>query len=65
MKLETVLYSSKAEVDGPSALQDNYRVTQPLNNRTVLSSFIPGRREWENRGWGTHVAELFVYVMAD
>ncbi|XP_056619452.1 carbonic anhydrase 14 isoform X2 [Triplophysa dalaica] len=41
MKLETVLYSSKADAAEPSALRDNYRVTQPLNNRTVLSSFIP------------------------
>ncbi|ROL42079.1 Carbonic anhydrase 14 [Anabarilius grahami] len=42
MKLETVLYSSKAEEAEPMVLQDNYRATQPLNHRTVLSSFIPG-----------------------
>ncbi|XP_067248504.1 carbonic anhydrase 14 isoform X2 [Chanodichthys erythropterus] len=41
MKLETVLYSSKAEEAEPMVLQDNYRATQPLNHRTVLSSFIP------------------------
>ncbi|XP_051577870.1 carbonic anhydrase 14 isoform X2 [Myxocyprinus asiaticus] len=40
MKLETLLFSSKAEAAEPTALQDNFRVTQPLNNRTVLSSFI-------------------------
>lgn len=65
MKLETVLYSSKAKAAEPSALRDNYRITQPLNNRTVLSSFIPGRREWENWGRGLHISKLFVYVMAD
>ncbi|XP_016430405.1 carbonic anhydrase 14 isoform X1 [Sinocyclocheilus rhinocerous] len=41
MKLQTVLYSSKEEEAEPMALQDNYRTTQPLNHRTVLSSFIP------------------------
>ncbi|KAK7157284.1 hypothetical protein R3I93_008687 [Phoxinus phoxinus] len=40
MKLETLLYSSKAEEAELIVLQDNYRATQPLNNRTVLSSFI-------------------------
>ncbi|XP_065102339.2 carbonic anhydrase 14 isoform X1 [Paramisgurnus dabryanus] len=40
MKLSSVLYSSKADTAEVSALQDNYRTTQPLNNRTVLSSFI-------------------------
>ncbi|XP_052000595.1 carbonic anhydrase 14 isoform X1 [Xyrauchen texanus] len=40
MKLETMLYSSKAEVAEPTDLQNNFRATQPLNNRTVLSSFI-------------------------
>lgn len=47
LKLETVLYSSKAEEEEPTILQDNYRATQPLNHRTVLSSFIPGRKERE------------------
>ncbi|KAI4874000.1 hypothetical protein NFI96_032080 [Prochilodus magdalenae] len=42
LKLETVLYSSKAGVSQPTILQDNYRATQALNHRTVLSSFIPG-----------------------
>ncbi|TRY83313.1 hypothetical protein DNTS_006038 [Danionella cerebrum] len=41
IKLETVLYSSQAEEE-VMALQNNYRTTQPLNHRTVLSSFIPG-----------------------
>ncbi|XP_026106764.1 carbonic anhydrase 14 [Carassius auratus] len=41
IKLQTVLYSSKEEEADPMALQDNYRTTQPLNNRTVLSSFTP------------------------
>ncbi|KAF4087608.1 hypothetical protein AMELA_G00072590 [Ameiurus melas] len=42
LKLETVLYSSRPGSANPKPLQDNYRTTQPLNNRTVLSSFIPG-----------------------
>ncbi|XP_050988378.1 carbonic anhydrase 14 isoform X2 [Labeo rohita] len=41
LKLQTALYSSKAEGPKPIALQDNYRTTQPLNRRTVLSSSIP------------------------
>ncbi|XP_034163142.2 carbonic anhydrase 14 [Pangasianodon hypophthalmus] len=41
LKLETVLYSSRPGSPNPKPLQDNYRTTQPLNNRTVLSSFIP------------------------
>lgn len=75
MKLETVLYSSKAEEAEPMVLQDNYRATQPLNHRTVLSSFIPGRRKSERMkggggdriglGVGDYVAVLFVYMMAD
>ncbi|XP_028836417.1 carbonic anhydrase 14 isoform X3 [Denticeps clupeoides] len=39
MKLETVLYSSTTEESERTALQDNYRTTQPLNQRTVLASF--------------------------
>ncbi|XP_030641417.1 carbonic anhydrase 14 [Chanos chanos] len=39
LKLETVMYSTKADVSEPTLLQDNYRTTQPLHNRTVLSSF--------------------------
>ncbi|XP_076826798.1 carbonic anhydrase 14 [Brachyhypopomus gauderio] len=40
--LETVLFSSKADEIQPTMLQNNYRSTQPLNHRVVLSSFIPG-----------------------
>ncbi len=74
-KLQTVLYSSKEEETEPMALQDNYRTTQPLNHRTVQSSFIPGRRERKRMkegrgertelGVGDYVAVLFVYMMAD
>ncbi|KAM6968215.1 carbonic anhydrase 14 [Aplochiton taeniatus] len=39
LKLETALYASEEEGDDRLLLQDNYRTTQPLNNRTVLSSF--------------------------
>ncbi|XP_034144546.1 carbonic anhydrase 14 isoform X2 [Esox lucius] len=38
-KLETVLYTSKEEDSNRLLMQDNYRMTQPLNDRTVLSSF--------------------------
>lgn len=43
LKLETVLYSSRPDSANPKPLQDNFRTTQPLNNRTVLSSFTPGK----------------------
>ncbi|XP_029928273.1 carbonic anhydrase 14 isoform X3 [Myripristis murdjan] len=39
LKLETVLYSSKAQDPDRMLLQDNYRATQPLNHRVVFSSF--------------------------
>lgn len=39
MKMETILYSSKAEEPENMLLQDNYRVTQPLNHRVVFASF--------------------------
>ncbi|KAG9276178.1 carbonic anhydrase 14 isoform X2 [Astyanax mexicanus] len=41
LKLETVLYSSKSTEPEPRLMQDNYRVTQTLNHRLVLSSFFP------------------------
>ncbi|XP_060725381.1 carbonic anhydrase 14 isoform X1 [Tachysurus vachellii] len=41
LKLETMLYISSPGSANPKKLQDNYRTTHPLNNRTVLSSFIP------------------------
>ncbi|XP_072536313.1 carbonic anhydrase 14 isoform X2 [Salminus brasiliensis] len=42
LKLETVLYSSRSTAPTePIPMQDNYRATQPLNHRPVLSSFIP------------------------
>jgi len=75
MKLETLLYSSKEKEAEPMVLQDNYRATQPLNNRTVLSSFIAGTRKRESikvgggerigLGVGDYEAVLFVYMMAD
>ncbi|XP_033957594.1 carbonic anhydrase 14 isoform X2 [Pseudochaenichthys georgianus] len=39
LKLETILYSSKAEDPDRMLLQDNYRTTQPLNHRVVFASF--------------------------
>ncbi|XP_062321952.1 carbonic anhydrase 14 isoform X2 [Osmerus eperlanus] len=39
LKLETVLYSSKPGDSDRLILEDNYRTIQPLNLRTVLSSF--------------------------
>uniref|UniRef100_A0A3B5BME4 carbonic anhydrase n=1 Tax=Stegastes partitus TaxID=144197 RepID=A0A3B5BME4_9TELE len=42
LKLETILYSSKAEEADRMLLQDNYRATQPLNHRVVFASFSAG-----------------------
>ncbi|XP_026226865.1 carbonic anhydrase 14 isoform X2 [Anabas testudineus] len=39
LKLETLLYSSKAEDEYRILLQDNYRATQPLNHRVIFTSF--------------------------
>ncbi|XP_077384276.1 carbonic anhydrase 14 isoform X2 [Festucalex cinctus] len=39
LKMETILYSSKAEDPDRMLLQDNYRATQPLNHRVVFASF--------------------------
>ncbi|RVE62891.1 hypothetical protein OJAV_G00160090 [Oryzias javanicus] len=39
LKLETILYSSKVEDPEKMLLQDNYRVTQALNQRVVFTSF--------------------------
>ncbi|XP_030014520.1 carbonic anhydrase 14 isoform X1 [Sphaeramia orbicularis] len=38
-KMETILYSSKAEEKDRMLLQDNYRMTQPLNHRVIFASF--------------------------
>ncbi|CAL8247266.1 unnamed protein product [Lota lota] len=42
VKLETSLYSSREEELDRMLLQDNYRSTQPPNNRVVLTSFSKG-----------------------
>uniref|UniRef100_A0A3Q0RHU5 carbonic anhydrase n=1 Tax=Amphilophus citrinellus TaxID=61819 RepID=A0A3Q0RHU5_AMPCI len=42
LKLETILYSSKAEEKDRMLLQDNYRMTQPLNHRVMFTSFSAG-----------------------
>uniref|UniRef100_A0A3Q2R158 carbonic anhydrase n=1 Tax=Fundulus heteroclitus TaxID=8078 RepID=A0A3Q2R158_FUNHE len=39
LKMETILYSSKAEESDRMLLQDNFRVTQPLNHRVIFASF--------------------------
>ncbi|XP_059196073.1 carbonic anhydrase 14 isoform X2 [Centropristis striata] len=39
LRLETILYSSKAEDPIRTLLQDNYRATHPLNHRVVFASF--------------------------
>ncbi|XP_013130265.1 carbonic anhydrase 14 isoform X3 [Oreochromis niloticus] len=39
LKLEKLLYSSKAEEPYRMLLQDNYRATQPLNHRVIFTSF--------------------------
>ncbi|XP_054637225.1 carbonic anhydrase 14 isoform X3 [Dunckerocampus dactyliophorus] len=42
LKMETILYSSKADEADRMLLQDNYRATQPLNHRAVFTSFAAG-----------------------
>ncbi|XP_037309895.1 carbonic anhydrase 14 isoform X1 [Pungitius pungitius] len=39
LKLETILYSSKATDADRMLLQDNYRATHPLNHRVAFASF--------------------------
>ncbi|XP_068425628.1 carbonic anhydrase 14 isoform X4 [Clinocottus analis] len=39
LRMETILYSSKAKDPYRMLLQDNYRVTQPLNHRVAFASF--------------------------
>lgn len=39
LKMETILYSSKAEETDRMMLQNNIRATQPLNNRVIYTSF--------------------------
>ncbi|XP_071326455.1 carbonic anhydrase 14 isoform X3 [Trachinotus anak] len=39
LKMETILYSSKADNPDRMLLQDNYRATQSLNHRVVFTSF--------------------------
>ncbi|KAA8591656.1 hypothetical protein FQN60_017030 [Etheostoma spectabile] len=39
LKIETILYTSKANDPDRMLLQDNYRATQPLNHRVVFASF--------------------------
>ncbi|XP_068616576.1 carbonic anhydrase 14 [Brachionichthys hirsutus] len=39
LKMETILYSSKAAEADRMLLQDNYRETQPLNHRVIFTSF--------------------------
>ncbi|CAB1445925.1 unnamed protein product [Pleuronectes platessa] len=39
LKMETILYSSKAKDPDRMLLQDNYRTTQLLNHRVVFASF--------------------------
>ncbi|XP_034730982.1 carbonic anhydrase 14 isoform X2 [Etheostoma cragini] len=39
LKIETILYTSKAKDPDRMLLQDNYRATQPLNHRVVFASF--------------------------
>ncbi|CAM9184383.1 unnamed protein product [Lampetra planeri] len=39
LKMETIVYSSRAEDADRMLLQDNFRATQALNHRVVFSSF--------------------------
>lgn len=39
LKMEMMLYSSKAQESDRMLLQDNFRITQPLNHRVIFASF--------------------------
>uniref|UniRef100_A0A665TUN6 Carbonic anhydrase XIV n=1 Tax=Echeneis naucrates TaxID=173247 RepID=A0A665TUN6_ECHNA len=62
LKMETILYSSKADDPDRMLLQDNYRATQPLNHRIIFASFSQSERLTEREGglcWGmVFVCEL-------
>lgn len=45
LKMETTLFSSKTEDADTMLLQDNYRSTQPLNHRIILTSFSAGKTD--------------------
>lgn len=49
LKMETSLYSSRVTDVDQMLLQDNYRSTQPLNRRLVLTSFSAGETGSEQR----------------
>uniref|UniRef100_A0A3B5MRJ9 Alpha-carbonic anhydrase domain-containing protein n=1 Tax=Xiphophorus couchianus TaxID=32473 RepID=A0A3B5MRJ9_9TELE len=42
LKMEMMLYSSKVQEVDRMLLQDNYRITQPLNHRIIFASFSAG-----------------------
>ncbi|KAM8825701.1 carbonic anhydrase 14 isoform 2-T2 [Synchiropus picturatus] len=60
LKMETILYSSKSEDPERILLQDNYRVTQPLNHRVVFSSF--SAESWKELSSG-EVTAVVIGVM--
>ncbi|XP_015236642.1 PREDICTED: carbonic anhydrase 14 isoform X2 [Cyprinodon variegatus] len=42
LKMETILYSTKEQEADRMLLQNNYRITQPLNQRVIFASFSEG-----------------------
>ncbi|TMS11300.1 Carbonic anhydrase 14 [Larimichthys crocea] len=60
LKMETILYSSKAEEPDRMLLQDNYRSTQPLNHRVVFASF--SAESWKELSSG-EVTAIVIGVM--
>ncbi|XP_056237832.1 carbonic anhydrase 14 isoform X2 [Seriola aureovittata] len=60
LKMETILYSSKADNPDRMLLQDNYRATQPLNHRVVFASF--SAEAWKELSSG-EVTAIVIGVM--
>ncbi|XP_068998808.1 carbonic anhydrase 14 isoform X2 [Embiotoca jacksoni] len=60
LRMETILYSSKAEEPDKMLLQDNYRATHPLNHRVILTSF--SAESWKELSSG-EVTAIVIGVM--
>ncbi|KAG7237687.1 hypothetical protein INR49_032133 [Caranx melampygus] len=60
LKMETILYSTKADSPDRMLLQDNYRATQPLNHRVVFASF--SAESWKELSSG-EVTAIVIGVM--
>ncbi|XP_034410234.1 carbonic anhydrase 14 [Cyclopterus lumpus] len=60
LRMETILYSSKAKDPRRMLLQDNYRATQPMNHRVAFASF--SAESWKELSSG-EVTAIVIGVM--